>query len=51
MPLDLAHTCHGSTPQMTSWLTCSQNIIHPKSSPHMTIASLPTKYVSDLKVV
>jgi len=30
VPLDLGHTCYGSISQMTSWLNCSQNILHPK---------------------
>jgi hypothetical protein len=31
--LDLGHTRHGSVSQMTSWLNCSQNILHPNHHP------------------
>jgi len=34
MPLDLGHTCHGLISQMTSWLNCSQNILHPNFHPY-----------------
>jgi len=33
MPLYLIHTCHGSFSQMTSWLNCPQNILHPNLHP------------------
>ncbi len=51
MPLDLGHTCHGLVFQMTFWLNCPLNIMHPNHHPHMTFASLPTEYVLNLKVV
>jgi hypothetical protein len=33
VPLDLGHTCHGLVSQMTSWLNCSQIILHPNHHP------------------
>jgi len=34
MPPNLAHTCHGSTSQMTSWLNCSQLLCIPNFTPY-----------------
>ncbi len=34
MPPNLAHTCHGSTSQMASWLNCSQLLCIPNFTPY-----------------
>jgi len=41
MPLDLVHTCHGSISQMTYWLNCSQNIMHPNLHPVWQLSAWP----------
>jgi hypothetical protein len=33
VPLDSTHTCYGSPSQITYWINCSQNILHPYFQP------------------
>ncbi len=50
MPLDLGHRCHGLVSQMTSWLNCPQNILHPNHHPIWHLLAYPSNMLQTSKL-